>query len=354
VNPRALACAAAVLLLAACRGTGAVAGEREVAPGPQPAPRLGPDIAAEVGGRFAPSLEALQGAVSAGEDELARALIAHVDSLGPDDRVWQLTRAFERILDGRAAVRTLELALDCVPEPLQTLFPGAEQGAHAWRLVFRARNRGSEPIELRPGPATLSSTRTDLSRNGGESSLQETRSFDKLRQFAIAPGAESEVELARFFLDPEPGLLAVRLSFELELRSGVLERAGRELPAMRLAVAPARATRRAADLPEETLTPSELLTASAVLTEPEELLALAVRTDLGAGEAGLRELQTALADLARPRLELWIPALRWLAGPDAPKDVEELRRWLRGSSAAAPRPALVLPREGRAEPPPGN
>jgi len=359
VTLRAHACAAAALLLAACSGAGARAEDGALAPEPEPEPvALTPEFGAEVGARFQPGLEALARAVSAGEDELARALIGHVDSLGPDERVWQLTRAFERILDGRAAVRCLELELACVAEPPGTTIPGAQPGAQAWRLVFRAHNKGPDPIELFPGPATLHSTRTDLGRRGGGSSSQETRAFDKLRRFALEPDGRAEVELARFFLAPPPGLLAVRMDFVLELRSGSLQRAGRELPAMRLAVVPARAARHAADLPQATLTPAELLAASAGLTESDELLALAVRTDPGPAGAGLAELEEALSGLVSTRLELWIPSLRWLAGPDVPKDVGEVRDWLRGrrqaNAAAAPRPSLVLPREPRAEPPEGN
>jgi len=361
VKSRALACAAAALLLAACRGTGerGVSGgqTRALAPANTPG-ALGPDIAAEVGARFAPSLEALQRAVTSGEDELARALIAHVDSLGPDPRVWQLTRAFERILDGRAAVKLLKLELSCEPEPLETLFPGAEQGAQAWRLVFRALNQGSDALELDPGPATLLSMRTDIGRNGTESSTQETRSFDRLKQLVLPPQGKAEVELARFFLAPPPGQLAVRLSFELELRSGAIKREGRELPAMHLNVQPARAARHAENLPEGTLTPDELLAASASLTDADALLELAVRTEPGPGGEGLVALEQALAGLARPRLELWVPSMRWLVGADLPTDVDGLRAWLRRRGEtrtnAAPREKLVLPHEPRAGEPERN
>jgi hypothetical protein len=342
VDPRALACAAVVLLLAACR----TAGEPRPA-APEAAPP-GPELAAPAAGRFAPGLEALQQAVTAGDDELARALVAHVDSLGPDENVWQTLRAFERILDGRAAVKCLKLELACVPEPPGSALPAAQEGAVAGRLLFRAENTSSDAIELRAGPATLHTTRTDLGRRGTESSSEESRPFDSLQRLALAPGARTEVELARYFLAPPPGQLAVRLSFELELCSGVVLRAGRELPAMHLAVASARATRHAADLPEETLTPAQLLAASAGLTRAEELLALAVRTEPGGSGAELAALERELAELPRPRLELWILPLRWLAGSGTPTDVDRLRDWLRERERARatkePRPALVLPR----------
>jgi len=354
VIPRALACAAAALLLAACRGTG----ERADSSAKAPLPAATPQPAPEVDARFAPGLEALERALAAGEDELARALIMQLDSLGPDERVWQFVRGYERILDGRAGVRSLALTLVCVPEPAGTALPGAQPGAQVWRLVFQARNTGTERIELNPGPATLTATHTDLGSRGTEARALETRSFDKLKRIDLDPGAQSEVELARFFIDPLSGQLAVRLDFTLELRSGVLQRAGRELPAMRIAVAPARATRHSADLPEARLTPEELLAASAPLTQTGELLALAVRTDPGAGGANLADLERALAELSRPRLELWIPALRWLVGPEVPTDVDGLRGWLRARveahAAKTPRPTLVLPREPRAPAPERN
>jgi hypothetical protein len=312
----------------------------------------------DVGARFAPGVDALKRAVAAGEDDLARALVAQLDSLGPDDKVWKLVRAFERILDGRAAVRTLELGLACEAEPVGSTLPGAEPGAQVWKLVFRARNTGSERIDLQPGPATLTTTRTDLARRGGEASSLETRSFDKLKRLELAPAQQSEVELARFFLDPPAGQLAVRLAFALELRSGVLVREGRELPAMHLAVAPARAVRRADELPSEILTPEQLLSASAGLSSSEELLALAVRTEPEPTGTGLADLERALAELPRSKLELWIPSMRWLAGSDAPTDVDGLRGWLRGRGESAaqkgPRGALVLPREPRAPAPERN
>jgi hypothetical protein len=344
VDPRALACAAALLLAAACRTAG---GPRPAAP-EVPPPGPGPELAAPVAGRFAPGLEALQQAVTAGDDELARALIAHEDSLGPDERVWQTLRAFERILDGRAAVKCLKLELACLPEPPGSAPPDAVPGAQAGRLVLRAANSGTDEIELRPGPATLRTARTDLSRRGTEANAEESRPFDKLRRLVLAPGASTEIELARYFLAPPPGQLAVRLSFELELRSGTVLRGGRELPAMHFAVAPARAMRHAPELPDEVLTPAQLLAASAGVSTAEELLALAVRTEPQGSGAELAALERELAELPRPRLELWILPLRWLAGSDAPTDVDRLRDWLRGRERARatkePRPQLVLPR----------
>ncbi|MBK7643950.1 MAG: hypothetical protein IPJ19_13030 [Planctomycetes bacterium] len=357
MQSRALAAVAVALLLAACRGTG----ERAASPGAaralgtQESPTaLGPQFASQVDARFTPGLEALERAVTAGEDPLARSLIQHLDSQGPDPRVWQFLRSFERILDGRAAVGCLELKLVCAPEPLETLFPGAEAGAQAWRLLFRAQNTSADEIELSPGPATLFSTRTDLGRRGAQTSTQETRNFDRLKHLRLEPNGSAEVELARFFLAPTSEQLAVRLSFELELRSGVIERGGRELPAMRLSVASSRATRHADDLPEGTLTPSELLAQASGPIDTPGLLALAVRTDPGENGAGLPALEDALAELPRPRLELWIPALRWLAGPEVPTDASGLRAWLRegrdSRAAKTPRPKLVLPGESRAAP----
>ena len=348
--PRTLAWAAAALLCAACRSSDERAPEQQAPAGGPP-----PVVDVDVGARFAPGVDALKRAVAAGEDDLARALIAQLDSLGPDEKVWNLVRAFERILDGRAAVRTLELTLSCEPIPEEIRLPGAAAGSQAWRLVFRAHNTGPDVIELLPGPAILSTKRTDVARRGGEASTLETRSFDKLRRIELAPGEQSNVDLAAFFLDPPAGQLAVRLDFVLDLRSGVLKRAGRELPAMHLAVTPARAARCAAGLPEGTLTPEELLEASASLSTAEELLALAVRTETG---KGLVDLERALAELPRPRLELWIPSVRWLAGAEAPTDVDGLRGWLRARNEAqaqrGPRPALVLPREPRAPQPERN
>jgi len=345
--PRALACAAVLLHLAACSGTGERGASGTKAPN-DGAPAPAAESERQVGARFAPSLEALRSAVEAGDDELARALIAHADSLGPDESTWQFVRAYERILDGRAAVKHLVLELDCLSEPPEKLPGDVQPGAQAWRLVLRARNTSAEAIQLRPGPASLHTNRTDLDRRGAVSSTQVTRSFDSLKSIEVGPNAQVEIELARFFLAPPAGLLALSMDFELELRSGVLERDGRELPAMHLAVAPARAARHAEDLPEGTLTPAELFAASAGLTESDELLALAVRTDPGPAGSGLLELERSVSGLVSTRLELWLPALRWLAGPDVPKDVDLARAWLkrRGEAAmpGAPKPSLVLPR----------
>ncbi len=359
--PRALACVAAALLLAACRGSGGRAPlpERELAPGAAQPVGFGPSLSAGVDARFVPALEGLQRAVAAGDDTLSRALVAHLDSLGPDERVWQLTRAFERILDGRAAVKSLHLALACQPEPLATVFAGDDPNARGWRLVLEAENTTADAIELSPGPATLTATRTEVVRGsriaplGSESSSQETRSFQNLKKLALPPGERSEIELARFFLAPGEGLLAVRLSFELDLRSGVLTRDGRELPAMHLDVDGVRVSRAAPGLPEETLDLAALLERAARAAEPGEILELAVRTELAGGPAGRAALEEALVDLPRPTLELWIPAVRWLDTNEAPTDVDGLRPWLRARidarAARAPRPDLVLPHAARAD-----
>lgn len=362
MSSRALASVAAALLLAACRNPGgraALPEQGELASGAAAPVALGPNPAAGVDARFVPALEALQRAVGAGEDELARSLVAHLDSLGPDARVWDLTRTFERILDGRAAVQSLHLALACQPEPLATVFAGDDPQARGWRLVLAAENATSDRIELRPGPATLVATRTEVLRGsplaplGSQSSAQETRSFEGLRGLALGPGERAEIELARFFLSPGPRLSAVRLAFELDLRSGVVVRDGRELPAMHLDVEGVRVSRAAGELDGPPLDLAALLERARGAEDAAAILDLAVRTELAPGEAGRAALEDALVELPRPALKLWIPAVRWLDSAEAPTDVDGLRLWLRERSAArarhVPRPDLVLPRAPRAD-----
>src|SRR5262245_40513971 len=115
------ACAlAGTIVLAACGATGgsdvSAGGARESS-SPAPAGADDPAVLKAVDPAFLPALESLQAALRAGEDETARLMLEQVLARGPRGRTLEVTRAFERVLDGRAALRELELTLEFVDEP---------------------------------------------------------------------------------------------------------------------------------------------------------------------------------------------------------------------------------------------
>ena len=156
----------------------------------------------------------------------------------------------------------------------------------------------------------------------------ETHTFEKLRSFRVEPSAPSEIRLARFFISVPANSIAVRLTFDLELRSGVVERAEGELPAMRLRVAEASATRLSDRLEAQgAASPGDL----AALVQRgsvtlEGALELAVRVPFDARTSALEALRPIAGSLPGSDMLNLVPTLRWLSRTGDPGGDPEVWR----------------------------
>jgi len=282
------------------------AGERELAFAAE-AERL---VAARVEPRMQPALEALRVALRSGDDEVARSIIRRMRLMGPTGSALELVEAFERIVDGRTALTGLDLRAECVWMP----GPTAGRGGTC-SLRFTASARDGVPRTLEPGPATLLVTAITVDRRGHLSEASEARSFDELARLDIPAEGGASVELARVPLELPAGALALRLTAQIELRAGSVHQHGRALPAMNadvgagelvlldgrlLALGPAARDELARRASESNASGADLLD-----------VALRVRRE---------DREAVLDGLAEPaidpaRAELLAPALRWLA-PD--------------------------------------
>ncbi|MBK7876713.1 MAG: hypothetical protein IPJ77_13370 [Planctomycetes bacterium] len=401
---RTCACIGILLIPSACRTAG---GSRVSSlDDDERRPAAAPEAIAlsQVEPEFLPALESVQSAVHAGDDATARAILDRVLWRGPGGKSLAVARAFERVLDGRAALRELELVLEAAPESASgslsepvpneeapapaTREPGSEpvreradERAHAEApedpkapgspgaastsdtsgaqstkpqpalsgLWLVARNRGEVPLVLAPGPATLVTTHQRLDVRAALSSTSEAHSFEHLKSLSVAPGEERRVRLSAFFLDPAPDAIAERLEFRLELRAGSIRRDGRELPAQRVVVRDLEVASLSRPLTERGASSGDELVALARAGRIERVAALDLALRLSRdARAGVLDALASLADaLAEPDLEALVPALRWLA-PDAEfvGDAEAWRAFLRGRSQRGARANLVLPRGG--------
>jgi hypothetical protein len=413
MRPLPIACCLALAAFSSCGTTSGAQGANErgalVAPTARDLQALPPE--------FVPAFSELERAVAAGDDLTARRILMSIYSRAPQGRTLSLAQAFERVLAGRAAVAELHLKLVARPEsdgsrgasgagapsnsgiasnagatsdagatinadaPGTALAPSTagesslaasptEAAASAdataqlgprvvARLMLVAESSSDVPMELRPGPATLTTTKTSVApvpvthvpgaSAGSQEERSETHPYGEIKSLRVAPGQSVEVELARFFIDVPDNLLAVRLSFELELRSGVIVRDGRELPAMNVGVRGDEVTcwihlRH----PEWKATPESLeeFAVGAGTAAGDCALEIAVRMPPGDRPRALDRLAAREHDISRTRLEELVPALRWLTDDSTlGGDPDLWRAFLRARAAARPRerPALELP-----------
>jgi hypothetical protein len=227
------------------------------------------------------------------------------------------------------------------------------------RLVLVVENTSALPIELRPGPAALRVTKTTVGRLrmvqvgepmlGGEQQSSETHPFTELRDLRLDANGSLDIELARFFIDVPDDDVAVRLRFDLELRSGSIVRDGRELPAMNVPVKSCEETRWAAlRHPEWKGTPEALAqyVFRAAPISADCALEIAVRIPAADRQRALDEIAGREGELSELHLTELGPALRWLTqDPTLGGDPDLWRVWLRARAATKQkeRPRLELP-----------
>jgi hypothetical protein len=337
------ACAALVGVLggAGCASAPASAGAR-------------PSELAELDGideRLVPRFQALRAAVLGHDDATARLLAARLRTLAPEGRAAELLRDFERVLDGRAEMARIELALAArvVPE---------RPGELALELAVARGADGVHPGELvlEFPPPLLVRDLVWLAPSGQERRERHVEplavGWDALgltpgerRTLALAP---VEVELA--------GALALRVVFSLELHAGVAARIGpdgtrEELPAAGPRCRPAEIVLLAQYLPPDAVDPGEL---ARYALRPEisvpALMERAVRVDPARWGEALDAVAASAGAYPDQRLAELVPALRFIGRVgESSADPVAWRAWLAGAGRAGERGGhaeLDLPDQG--------
>ena len=283
--------------------------------------------------RFRPLLVALKDATEAHEDDSARGIARNLrrrieaerraadgDPSATDD-VLEFLEAFERILQGRLLVDSLDLEL----------FLRSDEATQHTRVLLRARTSRATQVELRPGPALLRTHRILLLPDGRETRTVLTQGVGNLASLSLDSDGWLEVPLASFSSTIPGNALAARTSWSLGFRSGEILEEGVSSPAMNVPVLPVERVDLAYFLPTAPIEPMEL--ASYVQRADVSLPPILERT-----VRVLPERREEALNLIAPLVEGWtaeqiervVPSLRWLSRVDFPgRDPLLWREWLR-------------------------
>lgn len=278
--------------------------------------------------RYQPLFEALRDAVEADEDETARQIADNLAArlaLEPEGTrgrrdAQRLLQGFERVLDGRALVDSLDLRLAL----------REESGGRAVRVVLRARAERRTRLELRPAAASLLSYRVTLAEDGRETSSVRTQGVPNLDVLAVDSDGWVEVPLATFPTSLPRNAIAARTHWSLSLLAGDVVEESERYPAMHVPVGAVERVDLAHYLPNGPVEPAELLT---YLQRPDvalpPILERTVRIVPERREEAL-DLLAPLVERSTPEaLERMIPSLRWLARTSAPgRDPLAWKEWL--------------------------
>jgi hypothetical protein len=281
---------------------------------------------APVGGvpeRFLPAFEALGAAVEAHEDVVARAILGGLlarlgderEQGGPEEtagmeRARAIAHGYERVLVGRALVAGLDFELGTTDVP----------GTTSVRVFLRASSRHAVEALLLPGPATLRMHQISLAPGGAEMHSVWATHVGGLEKIHVPAQGSIVIPLGSYPLLVPRDSLAVRMRWELAIRSGEI-RAGEEpYPAAGITVRPVVAERLAAVLPVAPVEPSELLRyASGSTPWQPALLERTVRIAPERRAEALDLLAPLVAASTETQLERLAPVLRWLTDEPDPE-----------------------------------
>jgi len=323
---------AAVVVLALAAGCASAPAPRDRGPAPD--------------ARFQPALDALAAAIAADDDEVARRMAERIRALGPDAGTLELLRGLERILEGRALVGALSLALEVEEDA------GEPRLCRVWLV---ARSAIDAPVRLELAPPSLVHTSSAVAVGAPEEGFEllEPRSVDRLPLDDLAvleiPPAGEELRLELTEVSVSTGwALARRDRWRLETRSGSVVHGGESYPAAKPPVAPCERVVLAPYLPAQRLEPAVLadyVRGETVAVPP--LLERAVRIEPERWPEALDLLAELSPELPDERLAEISPALRWLARSSRlGADPVAWRHWLAQRRGAGPRstiPGLDLP-----------
>jgi hypothetical protein len=281
---------------------------------------------------FEPSLLAANEALSAGDDELARAILSYARARRPAGAALATLERLDAVLVGRELLRFVRLELRA------RTVPGAERA----RVELVARNDGAAAVVLECSGASLDGLATALTTQGAEQRTAQRLTVDALDRLVLEPGREVRVPLGEFPAATR-GCVAVRSTWKLTPAGTVARINGFEVPAQEVQALSNDWVLVDPRFPPGAITPQEL--ADYVRRGAPSMAGLLERTVRVAPERraeALDVLTPALLD--RPLLEIAraAPVLRWLSGERLGDSFEPdgvaLRAWLveRAARRAAP------------------
>lgn len=292
---------------------------------------------------FVPALQAIEVALADGANDTARGALRALYSRGLEGTVLELAQAFERILDGRDCVASLDLRLEAVEDP---------EAQAVYRLDLVIAQNGPRDLVYRPGGVRLWVYQYAVAPDGTGQRGSRRDAVPFPVEIKIPREGETRYEVARLSLDPPAGILAFSSSLRLELMPGEFrEEGGRYLPAQSVPQPKLELVRLAGALPNSAIEPRELVSyvAAGKLYLPA-LMERAVRIDPARREETLDLLAPTIAGLNVVDMRLLVAPLRWLSRTADPGgDPEAWRRYMarRSEHRAANEPTrsggLVLP-----------
>jgi len=271
---------------------------------------------------FEPSLLAANEALVAGDEELARAILAYARARRPAGAALATLERLDAALAGRAIARTVRLELRARSVP----------GADRARVELVGRNDGDAPVLVECSGASLDCFTVSLTTEGAEQRAQQRLIVDALDRLVLEPGRETRVSLGEFPAVTR-GCVAVRGSWKLTPASAVARVNGLEIPAQEIQAHSNDWVLIDPRFPAGPITPQEL--ADYVRRGAPSMAGLLERTVRVAPERRAEALDVLAPVLVeRPLLEITraAPVLRWLSGERLGDSFEPdgvaLRAWL--------------------------
>lgn len=245
-------------------------------------------------------------ALNTGDDELARRVLVRMRATGQDEGTLAWIEGVEAVLEGRALLDTLSLALEVRTN---------EDPEHRQRqLVLTASAEGDETLVLRMSPPALRCERSWIDTAGHGGSSDDGVGLDWLDHLTIEGG--QEVEFPIMSLDGARGqAAAMRERWSLEMHFCYLEAGEQRFAVNAPLVEGCERYLLASHLKLGALDPGPLVELLAAPERPriEQLVERAVRIPEAQMPKALDELTDVIETSSISRTELAAPVLTWLA-----------------------------------------
>ena len=233
----------------------------------------------------------------------------------------RMVDGFDRVIEGRARVRALDLAV------ILSRAPEAEQV----RVVLRARSAWPAPLELRPGAGTVEVLRTALEPQAGDERRDSARiALPEATVLRVPANAEADLELCRLAIEVPLGAIATRMRVDTVFLGGTIEEGDERYPAREFDVRSGRRTDLAGKIPAVALGPGPLIELVERGRAPlAAILERTVRIPPARFPETLDRLGESLEIRPLEAIRPVVPSLRWLAETESfGRDEEAWREWL--------------------------
>lgn len=279
--------------------------------------------------RYQSRFQALQAAMAAGEDQMARRIAGQLRSSMELERssgvdvppaILEVLEGMERVLKGRELVSGLRMELEV-----------READGVSVEVILRAQSIRRTRVTFRPGPSSLRVHRVTLipGDGGKEGRGVRTQGVGEL-ELELDFEGWTEVLLGRFSTALQGNAMAARTRWSLDFRAGEIIEEDESYPAMGVPSVVAERVDLAPVLPTSPVEPAELARFAAQVDPPWlPLLERAVRIHPDRREEALDRLTVVLARKSDGEVSRMVPVIRWLAPTSAPgRDPLRWRVWL--------------------------